>query len=164
MPLLTVITETGSKQVESAIVHKQHLLHRAVHILVKRKGTKEFYIRRRPATKQMYPRYWTSSVGTHVLADQEVKDTAIENLKKFLELQEPLEHLGHQHVEDEVENEEVDFFLCETDAVPRLNIEQGEEARFMTLDDVVALQQNETTTPHLAAAIEMYQRYSGLVR
>jgi isopentenyl-diphosphate Delta-isomerase len=56
-------------------VHRQRLLHRAVHVLVFNSRS-EVYLQRRSATKDTYPNRWTTSCSGHVDAGEDY-DTAV---------------------------------------------------------------------------------------
>ncbi len=155
MPLLEAYTRKGIEHMDSARVHEKHLLHPAVHVIVKKKNALEFYIRKRPSTKAVYPSLWTSSVGAHVLAGQDVDNAAQENLKKFLGLETALTFLGKKHVEDAVENEDVSFYVCEIDGMPQLNPEEGEQGKFMHIDQILKLKERSKVTPHLITGLYM---------
>jgi isopentenyl-diphosphate Delta-isomerase len=68
-----------------AEVHRQRLLHRAVHILVfNARG--EVYLQRRSAQKDTYPHRWTTSCSGHVDAGEDYDPAAVRELAEELGL------------------------------------------------------------------------------
>jgi isopentenyldiphosphate isomerase len=68
-----------------AEVHRQRLLHRAVHILVFNiRG--EVYLQRRSAKKDTYPHRWTTSCSGHVDAGEDYDTAAVRELAEELGL------------------------------------------------------------------------------
>lgn len=68
-----------------AEVHRQRLLHRAVHILVfNARG--EVYLQRRSAQKDTYPHRWTTSCSGHVDAGEDYDTAAVRELAEELGL------------------------------------------------------------------------------
>jgi len=66
-----------------AEVHRQRLLHRAVHILVfNTRGS--VYLQRRAATKDTYPHRWTTSCSGHVDAGEDYDTAAVRELVEEL--------------------------------------------------------------------------------
>ncbi len=73
------------RQEPRADVHRQRLLHRAVHILVfNSKG--EVYLQRRSAKKDTYPNRWTTSCSGHVDAGEDYDTAAIREMEEELGL------------------------------------------------------------------------------
>ena len=68
-----------------AEVHRQRLLHRAVHILVFN-ALGEVYLQRRSAKKDTYPNRWTTSCSGHVDAGEDYDIAAVRELAEELGL------------------------------------------------------------------------------
>ncbi|HTB63871.1 MAG TPA: NUDIX domain-containing protein, partial [Opitutales bacterium] len=67
-------------------VHRQRLLHRAVHVLVfNARG--EVYLQRRSAKKDTYPNRWTTSCSGHVDAGEDYDTAVVRELAEELGLQ-----------------------------------------------------------------------------
>ena len=64
-------------------VHRQRLLHRAVHVLVFNKSG-EVYLQKRAATKDTYPNRWTTSCSGHVDAGEDYDTAVVRELKEEL--------------------------------------------------------------------------------
>ena len=75
------------------VVHKERLLHRAVHIFVfNRRG--ELFLQRRSRWKDAHPRRWDSSAAGHVNAGDTFAATAPRELEEELGVSAPLERIG----------------------------------------------------------------------
>ncbi len=88
------------------VVHRDDLLHRAVHILVFNKK-KEVFLQKRSRLKDKCPNLWDSSAAGHLNAGDDYEPTAIRELKEELgvdaEVQEilrltPSENTGWEHI------------------------------------------------------------------
>lgn len=64
-------------------VHKNKLLHRAVHIIV-RNSVGEVYLQRRSMTKDILPGRWTTSCSGHVDAGETYEIAAVREIKEEL--------------------------------------------------------------------------------
>ena len=151
-----IVIDTMSSQK----IHKAHLLHRSVHIIVQN-YEKEIYVRRRSDHLELYPGVWTSSVGEHVFVGEYYEQAAQKALEGFLGLDTSLVFVGKQRVEDAIENELMGVFLSFSNKIPYLNPEHSESGAFLSLEKVKTLIQNGRTTPHLAAAIKIVLQQKG---
>lgn len=88
------------------VVHRDDLLHRAVHILVFNKR-KEIFLQKRSMLKDKCPGLWDSSAAGHLNAGDDYEPTAVRELKEELgvtaEVQEilrltPSENTGWEHI------------------------------------------------------------------
>ena len=71
------------RQEPRAEVHRQRMLHRAVHVLVfNSRG--EVYLQRRSATKDTYPNRWTTSCSGHVDAGEDYDKAVVRELVEEL--------------------------------------------------------------------------------
>ena len=158
---LDVIDSTGNieRSLPSEQIHREGLLHRAVHILLISSDEK-IYLRKRSRSLELYPGVWTSSVGEHVFHGETTDETARRALDDFLGLNLPLSEIGTLHVHDEIENEMMSVFITKGDVVPTLNPEHSEEGHFLTLPQLQEVVQSGQSTPHLKAALELYARSS----
>ncbi|MDO8626835.1 MAG: NUDIX domain-containing protein [Candidatus Diapherotrites archaeon] len=139
-------------------VHKKNLLHRAVHVfIVNSKG--ELFCRQRNRMKTLYPGFWSTSVGAHVLSGQNYEDVAHESLENMLGIHCELELIGKDRVQDETENEIVELFIGNSDDNMSFNPRQVEDGKFLSVEEVEELTKQENATPHLAKALEIYLDY-----
>ncbi len=157
--LLTVLNEDGEPKeaLESHEVHARGLLHRSIHILVVN-DSNEVFVRRRPETKELYPGVWSSSVGSHVLADETPVQSAEKSLKIYLGLETPLEFVAEVPVRDAQENELIAYFTARSNSITDLNPSESSEGRFMNSDELLSLIASNQTTPHLATGFHLYQK------
>jgi 16S rRNA (adenine1518-N6/adenine1519-N6)-dimethyltransferase len=79
--------------VDRATIHREKLLHRAVHIFIlNRRG--ELLLQKRSYRKDKFPRRWDSSAAGHVNAGESYRDCAIRELKEELGITAALTDLG----------------------------------------------------------------------
>lgn len=94
--IFDVVDETD-KAVSTASrhdVHRDKLLHRAVHIFVfNRRG--ELFMQRRSRWKDVHPRRWDSSAAGHVNSGQDYASTAEREIVEELGVSAPLTEIGH---------------------------------------------------------------------
>lgn len=157
---LDVITEQDIpvRKEESEVIHAEHLLHRAVHVLlVNRLG--EIFVRQRSLQKELYPGIWSTSVGEHVSAGESYDFTAHQALKEFLSLELQLSTIGKVRVEDTIENELVTVYLGTTEKIESMNSAHMEGGEFLARESIQKLIDGKKTTPHLAASMQLYDRY-----
>lgn len=69
-----------------SVVHREQLLHRAVHIFVFR-PTGEMLIHKRSPTKEEFPSVWTSSASGHVSSNETYDESAPRELEEELGIQ-----------------------------------------------------------------------------
>ena len=141
-------------------IHKKGLLHRALHILVFNSAG-ELYVRERSPRLELYPGVWTTSVGEHVFVDETYEETAHRALREFLGLETPLSSVGETRVHDSIENELVAVYASDADEIPHLNKDHSAEGHYLALADVQAIISQGKTTPHLAAAVQLYDETNG---
>jgi len=104
--------------------------------------------------KKRYPGKWSTSVASHVLAEETYETTAV-NCLKSVGIKAPLIFLGTFHIEDDVENEMVAFFLCESNDEITLDLNEAVDGKFFSIEDAKQLD----ATPHLKKAIELISSY-----
>jgi 16S rRNA (adenine1518-N6/adenine1519-N6)-dimethyltransferase len=93
--------------IDRATIHRENLLHRAVHIFIlNRRG--ELFLQKRSHRKDKFPRRWDSSAAGHVNAGELYRDCAIRELKEELGITAALTYLdkipaseitGHEFIE-----------------------------------------------------------------
>lgn len=158
--LINVVDEEGQviEKLDSEVVHKNSLLHKAIHILVV-DSLGRIFVRKRSKSKKLYPGVLSSSVGAHILAQDTEDMTARENLKTFLGLDLPLVKIGNARVKDKIENELITIYICKSDIIPQLNSCESDEGQFLELNKIKELIRAQQTTSHLEAAIRAYENY-----
>jgi 16S rRNA (adenine1518-N6/adenine1519-N6)-dimethyltransferase len=93
--IFDVVSETDEvvRQASRHDVHRDKLLHRAVHIFVfNQKG--ELFLQRRSRWKDMHPRRWDSSAAGHVNSGQEYYETANREIVEELGVEAELQEIG----------------------------------------------------------------------
>jgi 16S rRNA (adenine1518-N6/adenine1519-N6)-dimethyltransferase len=78
---------------DRATIHREGLLHRAVHIFIINRQD-ELLLQRRSYKKDLFPRRWNSSVSGHVDVREEYVLSAARELREELGIETPLTHLG----------------------------------------------------------------------
>lgn len=77
------------RQERRAVVHRDNLLHRAVHVWLFN-GRGELLLQMRSASKDQYPSTWTSSASGHLDAGESYADAAPRELREELGIAVPL--------------------------------------------------------------------------
>ena len=140
-------------------IHHKRLLHRAVHIWIINSSGKLF-CRQRSSKKQIYPGYYSTSVGAHVISGQTYNQTAKQSLQKDLGINCKLEMIGKARVHDQWENEISVTYIGYSDDTFNLNPKQIEDGKFLTVKEIKELTKQKNVTPHLAHSLELYLRFS----
>lgn len=119
-------------------VHREGLLHRAVHIFVFNKN-KELFLQKRSRLKDKHPGVWDSSAAGHINAGQDYQETAVRELDEELgvkdaELQEiakikPSENTGWEHIR---------LYIARHDGAVRYPCSEVESGDWFPMDEVRA--------------------------
>lgn len=147
----------GQENIEK--IHQKGFLHRAVHIFIVNSSGRLF-CRQRSAKKKIYPGYWSTSVGAHVLSGQTYDPVAKQSLKKDLGINCKLVLIGKARVHDQYENEISATYVGYSDKTMKLNPQQIEGGKFLTIQEIKRLTKRKNVTPHLAHSLEMYLQYT----
>jgi 16S rRNA (adenine1518-N6/adenine1519-N6)-dimethyltransferase len=109
--LLAVVDENDRplKPKERATIHRDNLLHRAVHIfLVNHRG--ELLLQKRSYRKDRFPRRWDSSAAGHVDADESYLDCAVRELREEIGVEANLEKIGKLPASEITGHEFIEIF------------------------------------------------------
>jgi len=136
------------------IVHKNLLLHRSVHVFIADNEGKLF-CRKITQKNPIYPGYWSTSAGYHVLIGNDYDKTAQESVKSLLGIKCRLEMIGKLRVMDEKENELSATYVGHSGKV-KVNANEIEDGKFFTAEEIRHLAETEKCTPHLLASLELY--------
>ncbi len=136
------------------IVHKNLLLHKSAHIFIVDSNGRVF-CRKIASGNPIYPGYWSTSVGAHVLSGMDYDATAKESLKSSLGVNCKLEMIGKVRIKDDRENEVSATYVGYSNKV-KINEKEAEDGRFFTLEELKDLMQKEQCTPHLLQSLELY--------
>jgi 16S rRNA (adenine1518-N6/adenine1519-N6)-dimethyltransferase len=97
------------KPMDRATIHRQHLLHRAVHIfLVNRRG--ELLLQKRSFRKDRFPRCWDSSAAGHVDAGESYQDCATRELQEEIGAATSLAKLGRLPASEATDHEFIEIY------------------------------------------------------
>lgn len=118
-----------------ATIHREHLLHRAVHILlVNYRG--ELLLQKRSHRKDKFPRCWDSSAAGHVDVDESYRDCATRELQEELGVATTLAKLGKIPASEATGHEFIEIFGGIHDGPFQWNPHEIETGGFFTLDMV----------------------------
>ena len=147
-----VVDETGNTigKALRSICHdgKSRLLHPVVHLhLFNNSG--ELFLQKRVMTKDIQPGKWDTSVGGHVSLGETVSEALVRESKEELGLISfsPV-FLARYIWESSRERELVNSFSATTDEFPAINIDEIEEGRFWSLDEIKKSIGKEIFTPN----------------
>lgn len=136
--LFDVVDEDDNvvRQEVREVVHRENLLHRAVHIFVFNKR-KELFLQKRSRLKDVHPGVWDSSAAGHLNAGEGYELTAVRELEEEVgildaELQEAAriaacENTGWEHVR---------LYLARHDGAVRFPCSEVESGEWFSLDTV----------------------------
>lgn len=118
------------------VVHREKLLHRAVHVFVFNKR-KELFLQKRSRLKDVHPRVWDSSAAGHLNAGEGYESTAVRELEeevgiKDAEVEEiaqlaPCENTGWEHVR---------LYLARHDGAVRFPCSEVESGEWFSLPQI----------------------------
>jgi len=133
--LLAVVDENDRplKPTDRATIHRDNLLHRAVHIfLVNHRG--ELLLQKRSYRKDRFPRRWDSSAAGHVDADESYRDCALRELREEIGVEAVLERLGRLPASEITGHEFIEIFAGIHDGPFHWNQHEIETGGFFKLD------------------------------
>ena len=111
-------------------VHREKLLHRAVHIFVfNQRG--ELFLQRRSRWKDMHPRCWDSSAAGHVNSGDNYDDTAPRELEEELGVKAAVELVGTITARPETGWEHVRLYRAEHEGPFTLSLRRSKPAAFL---------------------------------
>ena len=120
-----------------SIVHRQGLMHRAVHVFVfNAKG--QLYIQKRSLSKDSAPGKWVSSCSGHVDSGEDYDSAALRELGEELYLFEPMEfsRVFKESPCDQTGQEFVWVYHCKAEGPFTLDPEESSEGRWVTFDEL----------------------------
>lgn len=111
------------------------LIHRGIVILVFN-DKRELFLQKRSATKELYPGYWSLSVGGHLASGETYNEAAKKEMKEELGIEVPLERIGKFLHENKIETEMNMAYKAVYNGSFKLNPEEIEEGKFFGLSDL----------------------------
>jgi 16S rRNA (adenine1518-N6/adenine1519-N6)-dimethyltransferase len=136
---LAVVDENDRplSSMDRATIHRDNLLHRAVHIfLMNQRG--ELLLQKRSYRKDRFPRRWDSSAAGHVDADESYQDCARRELREEVGVEAPLERLGRLPASEMTGHEFIEIFAGLHEGPFRWNQHEIETGGFFKLDMIDA--------------------------
>jgi 16S rRNA (adenine1518-N6/adenine1519-N6)-dimethyltransferase len=137
--LLAVVDENDRplKPTDRATIHRDNLLHRAVHIfLVNHRG--ELLLQKRSYRKDRFPRRWDSSASGHVDADESYQDCAMRELREEIGVEAVLEELGKLPASEITGHEFIEIFAGSHEGPFHWNQHEIETGGFFELEMIDA--------------------------
>ncbi len=135
--LLSVVDEDDRplKSVDRATIHRENLLHRAVHILlVNHQG--ELLLQKRSHRKDRFPGRWDSSAAGHVDADESYRDCGTRELQEEIGVAATLAKLGRVPASEATGHEFIEIFAGIHEGPFHWNQHEIETGGFFRLDMV----------------------------
>jgi 16S rRNA (adenine1518-N6/adenine1519-N6)-dimethyltransferase len=135
--LLAVVDQNDQplKSMDRATIHRENLLHRAVHILlVNHRG--ELLLQKRSHRKDRFPRRWDSSASGHVDADESYQDCAMRELQEEIGVKATLAKVGGVPASQATDHEFIEIFAGIHDGPFLWNQHEIETGGFFKLDMV----------------------------
>lgn len=142
-----------------SVVHARGLLHRAVSVFVFNAAGR-LLLQMRSATKDEYPRCWTSSASGHLGAGEEYDDCAPRELVEETGLTAPLERLAKFPASAETANEHTVLYRAATDQRPTFDAGEVAYGAWFSLEeiDLLLAQTPEQFTPPFRTLYQWYRR------
>jgi 16S rRNA (adenine1518-N6/adenine1519-N6)-dimethyltransferase len=135
--LLAVVDQEDRplEAMDRATIHREKLLHRAVHILlVSHRG--ELLLQKRSYRKDRFPRRWDSSAAGHVDAEESYQDCATRELQEEIGVETALAKLGRLPASEATDHEFIEIFAGIHDGPFHWNQHEIETGGFFKLDMV----------------------------
>lgn len=139
----------------------RRLLHRATYIMVFNQAG-ELFVQKRTTTKDIYPGYYDIAAGGVVLAGESYEDSAQRELAEEMGIKgQPLTALFDLYYEDESNRVWGRAFTCVYDGPIRLQAEEVESGKFLSLDQIRAMVRAAPFTPDGLVLLARYEKGKG---
>jgi 8-oxo-dGTP pyrophosphatase MutT (NUDIX family) len=134
------------------------LTHRATYVLVMNHED-QFFVQKRTTTKDIYPGYWDLAAGGVVQAGESYEEAAARELREELGIGGELTFLFDHYYQDNGNKVWGRVFLCRHHGPFLLQESEIEYGRFMGVDEVQRLGQQEALTPDGIEILEKFLRH-----
>jgi isopentenyl-diphosphate Delta-isomerase len=139
--------------------HENHLLHRAIVILISN-DKDEILLQLRKSTKKQYPLFWASSVGAHVTSGENPMHCALREMKEEIGINAGIEYVGKFKVINDIEHEIVYVFFGKSNGPFKPDYGECEKIEFFSVDNLKKNIDNLKMTPHLEKSLQMvFKKY-----
>ena len=140
MELFDVVDEEDGvvRQEVRDVVHRDHLLHRAVHVFVFNKH-KELFLQKRSRLKDKHPGVWDSSAAGHLNAGEGYDVTAVRELEEELGIvSDDLQQVAALEASAETGWEHIKLYLARYDGALRFPCSEIETGEWFSMDEIRA--------------------------
>ena len=133
------------------LIHKKPLPHRAVHVWAFNPQG-ELFLQKRPATMELCPSMWDSSVGEHVEIGEKYEHAAQRGLKEELNIRDAkLFWLSKKLVKHKNAHEMITLFATTFGGKIKINKKEIAVGQFFSKKEIKSLAKNKKTTPFFNA-------------
>ncbi|MDG1357130.1 MAG: 16S rRNA (adenine(1518)-N(6)/adenine(1519)-N(6))-dimethyltransferase RsmA [Akkermansiaceae bacterium] len=120
------------------VVHREDLLHRAVHVFVFNKN-KELFLQKRSRLKDKHPGVWDSSAAGHLNAGEGYDETAVRELEEELGIiSNDLQEVASLSASVETGWEHIKLYLARHDGALRFPCSEIETGEWFSMDEIRA--------------------------
>jgi isopentenyldiphosphate isomerase/intracellular septation protein A len=147
-PLVDDEGNITGKATRSAVHANPGMLHPVVHLhVINKKG--EVYLQKRPASKDIQPGKWDTSVGGHVVLGESVEQALLRESKEELGIESfsPIP-ISKYRWDSAIESELVFSFITVIDTPIKFNSEELADGRFWKFNDIEQLIGKDILTPN----------------
>jgi len=126
------------RQETRSVVHRDGLMHRAVHMFVFNKR-KEIFLQKRSMLKDVHPGLWDSSAAGHLNAGEDYESTAVRELEEELGIQvqsDEIQEMGRISACENTGHEHVRLYITRYDGALRYPCSEIETGLWLSIEDV----------------------------
>jgi isopentenyldiphosphate isomerase len=149
--------DTVIRRATRAEIHRNGLMHRAVHLFVFN-ASREIYVQRRSASKDSHPLKLDSSAAGHVDPGESYEEAAVRELREELGITGKVERVLRLRASPETDYEHVTLFCVVTESEPSPNSEEIVWGGFMTRDRLSSLME-QTPEDFVPAFILLWKQF-----
>jgi isopentenyldiphosphate isomerase/intracellular septation protein A len=157
-PLVDNDGNTIGKASRTTVHGHPGMLHPVVHLhVINRKG--EIYLQKRPASKDIQPGKWDTSVGGHVALGENIEVALFREAREELGIENFIPYpVAKYRWDSPLESELVFSFITQIDTPINYNPNELADGRFWNLRDIEQLVGKEILTPNFERELEMVKK------